>query len=560
MKQVPIEEILYPKFNTLRIDTDDLDGRPYKPGANRLGPRIPQKRFDMDRDRDSTEIVYIEPGARMMVEKQEQFYEAIFKWPEVFFGGARGDGKTYALLLSHIVKHLSWMARGITGQTSAMFSETKVQLQQRHEVLLPLIFPKYLGWYDPQQMIYHFHQRFGGGVIMFLYVGNRKNDIERLLSYNLAYITVDELTRQSEHSFMFISSCLRSSVVPASEWCVASASNPGSKGHKWVQRRYVKKRERDKAAIKGERRYFIKALPEDNPLLPKSYWNEQLNKLPPKMARAYKGGDWTVFEGQYFDMLDDEIHIIPKGRIPDEVVKYVGIDFGTNHPSGCVWVAHFPKTEEYPDGRFVVYRYFEKKDKYPNRVKAEIWDRMKHDKNVLESKVLSHDAFANRQSTEGYLTVAQRFNTRDKWGPNMGCVPSSKGKDSRKNGWRKILSLLFFEDRIVIDDRGVPQREIIQPPQLYFMDTPEIRMLFEELQNMQHREDDSEDCEKQCGNEYEVGEGDEGPDALRHVLELVGEDDDLIQDSYEEEKEPWNPMRDFDEDEYMIDVPVGYTI
>lgn len=555
MRNIALEEILWPKFNTLRLDSDDLDGRVYTPGINRLGTRIAQKRWDMERDRDSVETYWIEPGQRMVVEKQRQFFNMIFEWPEVFWGGSRGNAKTYGLLQSHIVKHLSWKARDIVGQTTAMFTETKVQLRERHEVLIPYIFPRWMGTWDSANLIYRFHKKFGGGVIMFLYIGDKKNDIERILSYNIAYATVDELTRQSEHAYKLILSCIRSSAVPAREWCVGSASNPGSKGHKWVNRRFVKKKERDKAALRGDRRGFIRAIAKDNPLLPASYWEQQLSKLTGKMAKAYRDGDWTVFEGQYFDMLDDEVHFIPKKQIPDEVVKYVGIDFGTNHPSGCAWVAHYPATDEHPDGRFVVYRYFEEKDKWPNRIKAKIWDRMKTDKNIARPITLSHDAFAQKASTEGYLTVGQRFNTKDKWGPSFDAVASNR---DRTGGWRVLLSLLFFEDHVEVDEKGIPLRVIDKPPHLYFMDTPEIHMLFDELSAMIHKETNSDDCEKQVGNQYEVGEGDEGPDALRYALQGVEIDSLLMIDQPEEKPDEYDPMRDVEE-EYASDMSGGYA-
>lgn len=533
--KVPIEAYLYPMFNT-RTLRGSFDGKPYRPGVNVLGPPIPQYRWDADNDRNFPEPAFvIEPGGRLVVAKQEQFYEAIFESPEVFFGGAAGGGKSVALMKSHAVKHLSWAARGIKGQTTAMFCETKEELLRRHIVHLPKHLPKWLGWYDAENFIWHFWPKYGGGMIMFLYIGRKKTDIERILSYEFAYITIDELTRNQKQVYDFISSRLRSVQVPPEEWCLASASNPGSVGHKWVYGHFVNTRERKQAAKNGEQRTFIQALASDNPHLPKEYYEKQLAKLPEKYRKAYRDGNWKVFEGQFFDMLDETVHLLPKFRVTDEVSKYMGIDIGLSHPTGCVWLMHFPGTEEHPRGRLVVYRYYEAKHKSGSKHKKEICDRMKHDKNVMSPVPLSHDAWNTRGSTEGDLTVSERFNTDDEWGPNLNVVQS--GRD-RKGRWRLLLDLLYFESHMEVDENGNMIRVIDRSPTLYFMDTPDVRMLFDELAALVHKEGDSEDCQPLGKSEYEVGFGDEGPDALGYCVE--GMDSGILMD-YAKEEEPYNP-------------------
>jgi hypothetical protein len=456
-------------------------------------------------------------------------------------GGAAGGAKSVALLKSHVVKHLSWKARGIVGEISAMFCETKEELLRRHVVNLPRHLPKWLGYWDNDNFIFHFYKKFGGGMIMFLYVGKKKTDIERLLSYQFAYVTIDELTRNQKYVYEFITSRLRSTQVPANEWCVASASNPGSVGHKWVYHHFVSTRDRKEAEKIGERRCFIQALANENPYLPQEYYNKILGKLPEKIRRAYRDGDWKVFEGQFFDMLDETVHIIAKYRVPDEVSKFMGIDFGTSHPSGCTWLLSYPSSEEYKQGRLVCYRYFEQKNKWPSKTKREIWERMKTDKNVMQPIPLSHDAFNQRSSTEGDLKVSEMFEADNEFGPSLQVVASTR---DRKLRWRILLDLLSFESHMEVQPDGSVIRVIDRPPRLVFMDTPECRMLFDELASMVHKDGDSEDCESLQGSEYDVGFGDEGPDSLGYCVVKMGLG--FIAEDYEEPtSKSRDPYRDY---------------
>src|ERR1035437_4147047 len=563
-EQYTTEAFLYPAWNTLKFDGKTLDGRPFERGVNLPGPRIPQYFWDTEKDRNClTPAFYIEPNARLKNAKQEQFYQRIFDSNEVFMAGSRGTAKTYALLKSHVLKRMSWKARGITGQNTAMFAKTKDALIQRHVSEFANVYPSWVGEYSATDMAFHFSEKYlGGGVMFLLYAGQPDEQIKRLLSLNLPYVTFEELTELSEIQYLWVTSSMRSTQVPEDEWCVGSASNAGGKGHKWVNDRFVKPKQRKEANARGERRVLIKSFPYENPALPRTYWDKQLAKLPPKLRKQWIDNDWTIYEGQYFDMIDENIHFLPKRPPRDEVVKYLAIDHGSGaHPTGCVLVEHYPPTDEHPKGKRIVVMYYELKDKFSSRHKTNIWRMLGYNadgspivlghevKNIQWPSFLSHDAWASRASTDGDLFVNERYNEDDSFGRGMQCIRTDKSPGSRAMGWLALSDLSCFEyhweereeEQVDGSFLKVRERKIDRPPQLYFLRTPEIAQGVDELTAMIHSDIDTRDAIRVGANEYDEYEGDEFCDALRYCI--MGMDrGGIIQSANDQSPYIYNPM------------------
>jgi hypothetical protein len=150
---------------------------------------------------------------------------------------------------------------------------------------------------------------------------------------------VEELTQFDQHVIEQAEACCRSAEpigggtrIPAK---IIYTTNPGGRGHKWVKEEYVDKcpplpdgkpvyvEEYDlsyqplKANVPyvsetGERILFIPSLVFDNPYLAdndKRYVSNLLNKN--KILRdSWLFGKWDTFSGQFFDMWDENIHVI----------------------------------------------------------------------------------------------------------------------------------------------------------------------------------------------------------------------------------------------------------
>lgn len=98
---------------------------------------------------------------------------------------------------------------------------------------------------------------------------------------------------------------------------------------------------------------LIKTNVYDNQVLLKvmpSYLDNLL-ALPPKLREAYLKGNWDVFDGQFFEQFDRNIHVISPWVPMDGVKKrIVCLDYGYTNPSAVYRIALMN------DGRVIIYR------------------------------------------------------------------------------------------------------------------------------------------------------------------------------------------------------------
>src|SRR5215831_2884143 len=162
---------------------------------------------------------------------QEGPQEALIACPifEVFYGGARGGGKTEGSIgdwLQHSGQYGSW-SRGV------FFRRTFKQLEQVIERTKKL-YPKIGGKYNEQ---HNYWTMPGGGILSFRYL-ERDKDAEEYQGHSYTRVYVEEVT-----NFPFSSpiDLLRATVRSAEGIPVGLrlTGNPGGPGHHWVKQRYI---------------------------------------------------------------------------------------------------------------------------------------------------------------------------------------------------------------------------------------------------------------------------------------------------------------------------------
>jgi len=206
---------------------------------------------------------------------------------------------------------------GIRGIRAGLFCETYPDLRDRQISKITLEFPLWLGELKETKadgFCFHIREKFGGGKIAL----RNLDDPSKYQSAEFAAIGVDELTKNPLETFNILR---------------------GSK--RWFP---------EELKSRAKEFVFIRSLPEDNPFLPQSYWDE-LNSLPPALYRAWVLGDWDVFEGQAFTVWDRYAHVIPPEEIPTHWPKWRAVDWGFAKPWCCLWLAKDPDL-----GRIKVYR------------------------------------------------------------------------------------------------------------------------------------------------------------------------------------------------------------
>lgn len=264
-------------------------------------------------------------------ERQRDFLRAIADRDYVLYGGAAGGGKSY-ILRWWLVLFLAWTYRalGLRNVTVGLFCEDYPGLYDRQISKILFEFPAELGELK-QGTVKNFQLRpeFGGGIIAL----RNLDDPSKYQSAEFAAIAVDELTKSGKDVFDFLRFRLRWPGISRPKF--AAATNPGSKGHRWVKKLWKDSIFPPELESVKDQFAFIQAKASDNPHLDGSYYRSLLT-LPPHMAKAFAEGDWNLFTGQYFPQFSEERHVISEDecrkRIKPWHTHWLSGDWGYGHP------------------------------------------------------------------------------------------------------------------------------------------------------------------------------------------------------------------------------------
>ncbi len=375
--------------------------------------------------------------------KQIEAEQAIDKYDYVFYGGAAGPGKSY-FLRHYPVKFLietCFNKLGLRGVRAGVFCEDYPALHDRHLSKIPYEFPDWLGAYKGQTHEFILHERFGGGVIAF----RNLDDPSKYLSSEFALIEVDELTKNKKETFDFLRLRKRWPGIERTKFI--AASNPGGIGHGWVKDLFIDHRFPPEET-EAYQFHFVKALPTDNKYLPETYYNT-LSSLPERLRKAYRDGNWDVFEGQYFTEWDREKHVCVPFPISPYFKLYRAYDHGRANAACCKWYA-----VDY-DGRVWVYRELYVKGLNVDEIAKEIL-RMSGNEQY-EYSIADPAIFANMGFVDkfGGQTIAESF-------ARYGIIflPAS---NRRVDGWNLMHQYLSWSE-----NKKDSEGNIIPPKIIYF--------------------------------------------------------------------------------------------
>lgn len=217
---------------------------------------------------------------------------------EVLFGGAAGPGKTMGLFMAAL------QYVDIEDYAAVLFRRTYRQLAlpgQLLDIAKRRLRDTDAKWNETEAR-YDFPS---GARIIFGHLDSDR-DLEDALGPTYQFIGFDELTTFPEHHYLELFARLRRpptgplSTVPLR---VRSASNPGSKGHRWVRQRFMVERDPD--------RLFIAANLAANPGIERESYEASLAELPPHRRRQMLEGDWDskptggIFDRDWFEVIDE---------------------------------------------------------------------------------------------------------------------------------------------------------------------------------------------------------------------------------------------------------------
>lgn len=420
---------------------------------------------------------------------QEGPQTALLQCPvfEVFYGGARGGGKTEGSI-GDWLQHSDLYGEGAIG---IFFRRKLVQLA---EVIARTkqIFPKLGAKYNEQKKEWLMAN---GARLKFAYL-ERDSDAEEYQGHNYTRVYVEELTNfPSPSPIDKLRATLRSGTgVPVG---MRLTGNPGGAGHNWVKRRYIDPNPAGYELLTEEMeveypegkttvslsRVFIPSKIGDNQLLMRNdptYILRLRQSGSEALVKAWLEGNWDIVDGAFFDEFDPEIHVLPAydwlPRIPPYALKFRAFDWGSAKPFSVGWYAVSDGTWGLPVGALLKYREWYG-SKGPNK-------GLKMTAEQVAEGILNREKEANERMAFGVADPA--IFIRD-GGPSIGEVMIVRGcswkraDNRRKPGWEELRRRLTGADHL---------------PQLYFLDCCEDTI--RTLPTLQHDDKDIEDLDTEA--------------------------------------------------------------
>lgn len=286
---------------------------------------------------------------------------------EVFYGGARGGGKTEGSIGDWLLH-----AREYGEHASGLFVRRKLtQLSDAIKRFRRIGAKIGARWLEQKKEL---HMP-GGAVLRFAYL-ERDSDAEEYQGHEYTRVYVEEVTNfPSPAPINMLKGTLRSSTgAPCG---MRLTGNPGGPGHHWVFERYVKPCPAGYLVITetemvpqpdGEDdrevsidRVFIPSKLKDNPKLLRNdpgYILRLRQTGSAALVKAWLEGDWSGVDGTFFDEFDPKIHVIYGDlRLPAHWTRFRAMDWGSAKPFSIGWYAVSDGSDErFPRDALIRYR------------------------------------------------------------------------------------------------------------------------------------------------------------------------------------------------------------
>jgi len=243
-----------------------------------------------------------------LTQKQSDFDQLAKTTENVFYGGAKGGGKSHGLREIMLKRRFE-----VPNSYGVIFRKTYPELYGNHIAPLLKKFPALLPLYNRANKELHLDN---GSVLAFRHCQYEK-DLQLHQGQEYHDLAIEEAGEWPEEWFWTLKGSNRSGTPGIEPRCLLTG-NPGGIGHKWLKRLFISRQFRENENPKTFA--FVPARVEDNPALMEHDPNyiARLEAHPNKvLVRAWRSGDWDLMAGQFFDMVSRETHMIEPFDIPD---------------------------------------------------------------------------------------------------------------------------------------------------------------------------------------------------------------------------------------------------
>jgi len=383
---------------------------------------------------------------------------------EVFFGGARGGGKTDGML-GDFIQHAGQHGAGAIGLMVRRERTQLLETIERSRAIYTLLGCKFL----EQDKMWRFPN---GARLRFAYL-ERDADADAYQGHSYSRVYVEEIgTFPNAAPVLKLMATLRSGTgVPCG---FRATGNPGGPGHQWVKARYI---DPDPTGYRvqvfsytdpwsGETvtrdRVYIPSRLSDNHYLGADYVANLQMVGNETLVRAWLEGDWSVIEGAFFDCWSNEKHVIAPFAIPLDWARFRSADWGSASPFSIGWWAIVGDEHQAADGRTIprgaLLRYREWYGAKAANVGLKLTAEQVGDGIVAREKgdprlsygVLDPSAFKE----DGGPSIAERINSvliKAKMQPFHGADNSRIALRGAMGGWDQMRArLVGMEDRPMV--------------------------------------------------------------------------------------------------------------
>ena len=263
---------------------------------------------------------------------------------EVFFGGARGGGKTDAVL-GEWLEHSDEYGRAAIG---LMIRRTRIELQETIERGKEIYTPLGFKWLDQKSSFLGPN----GSRLRFSYL-ERDADADAYQGHSYTRLYVEELGNfpRPEPIFKLMATLRSGAGVPVG---FRATGNPGGPGHQWVRARYISPAPAGMTPLlderSGELRIYVPSRLADNKFLGKDYVGRLKMTGSDQLVKAWLEGDWNIIDGAYFPEWSTEKHVLRPVSLPDYWQRFRSMDWGSASPFSVGWWAVATEDFKHPDG------------------------------------------------------------------------------------------------------------------------------------------------------------------------------------------------------------------
>lgn len=337
------------------------------------------------------------------------------------YGGARGGGKSHVLMAQIALDDCQRRA----GLKFLFVRKIQKAAKESFEDLLRRVLLLQPYEYHPSEHRLIFKN--GSRIVIGGY--RDEKEIAGYLGIEYDGIGVEEATLITESKIDMLLGSLRTS---KDDWRPRAyfTTNPGGIGHAWFRSRFVVPEMTNQP---NRMTKFIPALYSDNKYLNPEYI-AYLHNLPGDLGRAWRDGDWDVFEGQAFPTFNPSTHVIKPFEIPRHWAVWRGIDWGFSAPFCCLWMAYDPEVN-----RYYVYRELYMRELTVTQQARMIREYTPPDeREMLTLTYADPSMWSVKTAGNSVTSTAEEYQAQG--------VILTRADNDRLNGKRKIDNLLAMRD------------------------------------------------------------------------------------------------------------------